>query len=333
MSIEYNKFLAEVSGVLDNYYDEIEWISLAKIFNLYDEIRYANEYECIIFDSDVIVNNIYHKDKYLLNDFLNYISYRYDIKTINEIIQRYFFIFNEDMSEKFSCNSIEKNTLNMFISYSTNDSFHALKVQKYFEKGDIAVFLSENKLKPSDEYKNKIYEEIYSADIFFYVLSENSNSSDWCNQEMGMAFLKYKLDLSKIFILRVDETLPNGFLNGFQAESIKKEGYLKRIAEEIDNYYGCDIIATIHEKDLNLKINKLYSVNSFNEAGNLLMDISNESLFLNENQLEKICEASLNNNQIYNARKCKKPLNIILKDNKEFIEGELYQSLFQKINN
>lgn len=201
------------------------------------------------------------------------------------------------------------------------------------KKGGITVFLSENKLKPSDEYKNKIFEEIYKADIFFYVLSENSDSSDWCNQEMGMAFLKYKLDFSKIFILRVDETLPTGFLNGFQAESIKKEGCLKRIAEEIDSYYESNVITTIEENDLNLKINKLFSVNSFNEAGNLLIDISKESLFLNENQLEKICEASINNNQIYNARKCKKPLNKILIDNKKFIDDELYQRVFKIINN
>ncbi len=325
------KFIADASKILDDNYSEINWYNIADMYDLQEEIIIEDEWGSRTRDSEVILQKTINKDENLVIKIIMFISNKYDLPELENLIREYNLLSQDNLLEKKLNKYSENHDLRMFISYSTKDIDEALKIQKYFEKGGITVFLSENKLKPSDEYKNKIFDEINKADIFFYVLSENSNSSDWCNQEMGMTFLKYKLDLSKIFILRVDETLPTGFLNGFQAESIKKEGYLKRIAEEIDNYYRCNIIATIHEKDLNMKIDELYSVTSYDKAGTLLMEISNESLFLNEHQLKKICDASITNNQIYNAWKCKKPLNKILEVNKEFIDEEIHQAVLKKI--
>ena len=245
------KFIVDASKILDDNYSEINWYNIADMYDLQEEIIIEDEWGSRTHDSEVILQKTINKDENLVIKIILFISNKYDLPELENLIKEYNLLSQDNLIEKTFINQKESHDLRMFISYSTKDTDDALKVQKYFEKGGITVFLSENKLKPSDEYKNKIFEEIYKADIFFYVLSENSDSSDWCNQEMGMAFLKYKLDFSKIFILRVDETLPTGFLNGFQAESIKKEGCLKRIAEEIDSYYESNVITTIEENDLN----------------------------------------------------------------------------------
>lgn len=187
----------------------------------------------------------------------------------------------------------------------------------------------------SDEYKNKIYQNILDSDIFIYLLSEESKNSDWCDQEMGMAFMKYKFQKSILFVVSNDGTIPYGFLSSFHAGFTYEANYLTEIARKIDEKFDSTLIENIkqYQRDsLNLKIKELFHVKSFGGARDLLVFINHNSDYLNEKQLEMICNASLLNNQIYGAYICKEPMNQILSKHKDKIDDELYQKVYYKIN-
>ena len=153
---------------------------------------------------------------------------------------------------------------------------------------------------------------------------------------MGMAYLKYKQQKSRIFIIRIEDSSPKGFLNGIQAESYNDRNFMNKIAKKIDKEFNTNILSTIKQNNQNIidsKIKELYNVNSFKKAENLLNYINDHSKNLTKEQLNMICNASIINDQIYKCYICKKPLNEILFNNKEKIDNNTYQDVFKKINN
>ena len=230
---------------------------------------------------------------------------------------------------------MDKDDLKIFISFSNIDSEEALKIQEYFKNCGVDCFLSKTDIVNSDEYKNKIFKTILESDVFIYLLSEHSKGSNWCDQEMGMAFIKYKFGKSKIFIVSTDdELLPYGFLSSFNAGFTYEPGYLHTIARKIDEYFDTTLIYNIkeHFKNLvDLKIKELYLAESYFEAKSLLDFILNHEESLSKDQLSMICGAAISNNQIYNCIICQDPLIKILSKHKEIIDDNLYQKVFNKI--
>lgn len=334
-------FLAKISSVLDgrNLFEEgieIDWESLAELFDLYDELgEYRGNY-FMVYASDIFVKNIFEKDEYIFETFIRYISNRYTLPILDEYLEEHNDLFSsEDFKIDFP-NKKDKDVLKIFISFSNMDSEEALKIQEYFKNCGVECFLSKTDILNSDEYKNKIFKTIIESDVFIYLLSEHSKNSNWCDQEMGMAFLKYKFGKSKIFIVCTDvDILPYGFLSSFNAGFTYEPSYLHTIARKIDEFFGTTLINNIREyyKSLvDLKIKELFTVSSYVNAEKLLNFIIHHSDFLDENQLHSICIAAITNKQIYNAHICREPLKQIMSENKELIDDDLYQEVFKKIN-
>lgn len=334
--------LAKISSVLDheNLYAEdilIDWESLAELYDLYDEIGEYNGSYFKTYTSDVIVKNIFEKDENIFKNFIIYVSNRYDLPILEEYIEECEDILgSEDFSLNFT-NKMDKNDLKIFISFSNKDSKEALKIQEYFKNCGVECFLSKTDVENSDEYKDKIFQTILDSDVFIYLLSEHSKASNWCDQEMGMAFVKYKFGKSKIFIVSTDnDILPYGFLSSFNAGFTYEADYLHTIARKIDEYFGTTLIDNIREHfqaSVDLKIKDLYTAKNFFEAKSLLDSILRHSQSLSKEQLTMICQASLTNNQIYNCGMCQGPLIKILSKNKELVDDKLYGEVFNKIMN
>ena len=337
---DISNFLAKISSVLDerNLYDfgiQIDWESLAELYDLYDEIGEYNGNFFNIYVSDVIVRNIFEKDTKIFKNLISYISNRYNLPILDEYLEEYKDLFHsEDLINDFP-NKMDKDDLKIFISFSNIDSEEALKIQEYFKNCGVDCFLSKTDIVNSDEYKNKIFKTILESDVFIYLLSEHSKGSNWCDQEMGIAFIKYKFGKSKIFIVSTDdELLPYGFLSSFNAGFTYEPGYLHTIARKIDEYFDTTLIYNIkeHFKNLvDLKIKELYLAESYFEAKSLLDFILNHEESLSKDQLSMICGAAISNNQIYNCIICQDPLIKILSKHKEIIDDNLYQKVFNKI--
>ena len=232
---DISRLLGKVSSILDdnNLWDlgiKIDWETLYELYKLDGIAGYYNDDYFNRYEVDVIVRNLLKKDFMLFKDVMTYISTRYNLPILEEYLNDYPMLFEIQKGIDFE-NHFDKNNLKMFISFSNKDDEEAEKIQDFFEKCGVDCFLSKTNMEISDEYKNKIYQNILDADIFIYLLSEESKSSDWCDQEMGMAFMKYKFEKSILFVVSNDGTIPYGFLSSFHAGFTYETNYLTEFVE------------------------------------------------------------------------------------------------------
>lgn len=341
MSVGYiSRLLAKVSSVLDddnlwNLGITIDWETLSNIYNLDGVVGYYNNGYFYSYEIDILVRNLLSKDFLLFKVVILYIANRYSLPILEEYLDEYDNLFDNDKKINFE-NSLDADNLKVFISFSNKNGAEALKIHNFFKECGVGdCFLSKTNIKISEEYKNKIYDNILGADIFIYLLSEHSKKSDWCDQEMGMAFMKYKFDKSMIFIVSEDGSIPYGFLSSFNAGFTYNSNYLFDIVRKIDEKLESSLMDNIEKKyvdSLDSKIKELFTVDSYKGAKNLLMFINKRSDFLTEKHLEMICNAAINNNQIYDCIICRNPLNKILSKHKDIIDDDLYMKVFDKIN-
>ena len=85
------------------------------------------------------------------------------------------------------------------------------------------------------------------------------------------------------------------------------------------------------EIDIDSKIRRLATVDSYKGAESLLFTIEKYPEELDEEQLKIICFASMTNEQIYESYICKASLKIILEKNKDKIDDKLLNKVIKKI--
>jgi hypothetical protein len=105
-------------------------------------------------------------------------------------------------------------TITAFLSYSTLDRHAAAVLKQHLERASIGVFMAHEDIQVSEEWRIRLLKELRSNDIFVCLLSQNYLNSPWCMQESGVAAFRRGL---VVVPLRLDKTLPPGFLNAVQA--------------------------------------------------------------------------------------------------------------------
>lgn len=336
---DISELLGKIGNILGDdqlfYWNvKIEWESIAKIYDIFDEVGI---YENGVFKklpTDMIIANIFKKDKFLFKNVLTYILTRYDLPILKECLNEYETILDNDLGFTLD-NEVDSTNLKIFISFNNNDSEEAVKIQEFFKNCGVKCFLSKTDMEISEEYKKRTFNEICNSNIFIYLLSENSKASDWCDQEMGMAYIKHKLGNSEIFIVSHDGMEPYGFLSSFNLGFTYHSNYLYDIARKIDEKYNSQLVSKItdyYNELVNTKVKELFTVRNFNSAKNLLYFINKRSEFLDDKQIEMICDATIQNQNLYMCYICKEPLIEILDTHKDRIDNELYQKVFNAIN-
>ena len=76
---------------------------------------------------------------------------------------------------------------NVFISYSTLDMAVEDTIKKKLDGLGVVVFVAEYSVTPGEILTKKILEEIRICDVFILLWSNNSKSSEWVPQEIGIA--------------------------------------------------------------------------------------------------------------------------------------------------
>lgn len=191
--------------------------------------------------------------------------------------------------------TLENKQLKVFISYSTKDKVIAARVKGILYDFGIEGFLAHEDINVSEEWKQRIKEELSQSDIFVCLLSKDFRNSEWAPQETGIAYFKDIL----IIPLRLDETIPFGFINHLQGKPIDGSNIpLTLLIKPIVDKFSSIMIA--------MAIKRLENAGSFRYAESvmeLLVPYFNE---FKQEEIDAFAEASINNNQVWSAELCRR---------------------------
>lgn len=136
--------------------------------------------------------------------------------------------------------------LKAFISYSTADKHIAGQVKAVLNEYGIAAFLAHEDIHISQEWKDRIIQELNETNVFVPLLSTSFKESDWAPQEIGMAFTRKDM----LFIpLSVDGTVPFGFMSHIQGKRIPANGmYRELLIQPIITRFPHEIIPSLIEQ-------------------------------------------------------------------------------------
>lgn len=205
-----------------------------------------------------------------------------------------------------------------FISYQTEDKVIAGKIKNILAEVGCSSFMAHEDINVSEEWRQKILQEIGKADLFISLWSKNYNNSWWCIQESGIA--SFRVEMTTI-PLSIDGSVPQGFAGNIQSTKIDPENVFLN-----DLLPG--IIKANYEWGIGLIFRSIANSRSYRGAeanfGPLLPYIDSLTPTLGK----EILEIAINNNQIHHAGLCaseylppimEKHGNLLSKENHEFL--------------
>ena len=215
----------------------------------------------------------------------------------------------------------ESNRPYVFISYHNSEKQIAGQVKEVLDGFGIESFLAHDDITVSEEWADKILEEIRKAKLFVCLLSRKYKESAWCMQESGMAAL---LKSVAILPFSLDGTIPEGCISKYQAVKIR------------ERFFDKDIVPGLIKYDFNLGI--ALAIKVISESGSFRGAESNFELIypyygrLSLEQGKSLLLASCANSQVHNAALCgrkylppilKKYGHLISEDDQIFLRGAI----------
>lgn len=189
----------------------------------------------------------------------------------------------------------EKKLLKAFISYSTMDKLIGAEVKDILVRFGIEGFLAHDDIRVSEEWKQRIVDELNKADIFIPLLSNNFKNSDWAPQELGIAYIRDIL----IIPLTLNGTIPFGFIDHIQGKSYPKNENI------ILNYLIKPIIDKFPEYMIPTVIEELEEAYNFRYAESVMELLVPYFGQFRQEDIDKFVDFSIKNRQVWDAGKCR----------------------------
>lgn len=211
--------------------------------------------------------------------------------------------------------------MKVFLSYSTKDKKLAHAIKEELEYYGIDAFLAHDDIKPTEEWQDRILEELSYSQVFIPLLTEEFFQSLWTDQETGIAIAKEQL----VIPLKITRD-PHGFIGRYQALKLRSD--VKKTCSEI--------VHLISEKpslghDIRNLIIELFGESwSYANAAKNAEVLSSFSGYTPA-QLKKIARYINENSQIYDSFDAKDILRPFLRDYQKSFPGELYETTLGKI--
>ncbi len=233
----------------------------------------------------------------------------------------YFDRYQESIQRRKKSES--KKQLKAFISYSSKDKIVGAKVKDVLSNFSIEGFLAHDDINVSEEWKKRIREELDKSDIFVPLLSKNFKDSDWAPQEAGIACVGDIL----IIPLRLDETIPFGFIDHLQGKPItEKDIPLNHLIKPIIDKFPEYMIAKV--------VKKLEEVRSFRYAERVMELLIPYFNNFEEKNIDMFMDVAITNGQIWSADLCRTEyLPKFIKINRNKIESKKLEVLSYQIEN
>jgi len=191
--------------------------------------------------------------------------------------------------------------ISAFLSYSHADKQLAGLIKGSLDYYDFDVFLAHEDLEPSVEWRDVILLKLKECAVFLPLLTKSFKSSDWTDQETGIA-----VGFKKIVVpLRVTMN-PYGFISKYQAQSFAGATDEKTIFPSVIEDASWRVVKTLtnHGK-IGGKV-KDGVIRAFGRSGSFKEGAKNADRVmsiepLNDQQLNDIVRLSCGNDQIWHG--------------------------------
>lgn len=185
--------------------------------------------------------------------------------------------------------------MDAFISYSTADKELAGTVKRAIKEFGIEAFLAHEDLYVSEEWKERILQELRRDDVFVAILSADYKTSAWCDQELG--FIVSRPDVL-IIPLVTDGTMPYGFISHLQGQRVAD---LNLVVEII----GSALYRKRPRIMIPLQITKVRNAGSFRGAEAAVRPLVSLFSEFNDQEIASFVDAATENSQVWDAAYCR----------------------------
>jgi hypothetical protein len=186
-------------------------------------------------------------------------------------------------------------TVIAFISYSHEDRKYGAQAKDVLAEVSIQAFLAHEDLHVSDEWRERIIEELKRCDLFVPLLSANFLASKWAPQEVGFIVSRPEVAIAPISL---DGTTPFGFISHVQSSKITKDGITRELLVE-------PLARRIPRQILPGLIRAASNAGSFRSAEALMAPLVEYFPIFTANEAQALAEGSVRNGQIWSAALCK----------------------------
>ena len=212
--------------------------------------------------------------------------------------------------------------IKIFMSYSTENKSMVGELKSNLESLGFEVFIAHEDIEPSRQWQDVIVENIISSDVFIPVLTKIFKTSDWTDQETGIAFYNKKL----IIPLHI-EIVPYGFIGRYQD--------LKINIDHLDEA-AIEILETIrnHKPDFNNRITssvieRFEKSTSYREAAIQSRVIAHMKKLSHE-EVNKISRAIISNDQIHGSWGAASNIRFFLSTYSKYLDKENHEKLKER---
>lgn len=193
--------------------------------------------------------------------------------------------------------------LKAFISYSNKDCSFAEKFKNALEKYGLDCFLAHQSLRMSDDWKERLIEEINSRDIFIPILSKNFRTSVWAQQEAGIAMANpqiriFPITLGNTRLQTADSTPFFGFLNQIQSQRISTKTLkgINKFIHTLTEKYPRHLIPHL--------LKPMYEIDRWREAEAFVHNLIPHFKRFSKREVDLFMDAAISNNQVWDADRC-----------------------------
>lgn len=180
-----------------------------------------------------------------------------------------------------------------FLSHADEDKKIARRLADELKQYGFAVFVAHDDIEIGDEWENALKSRITDSELFLALLSENFHKAHFTDHEIGIAVSLNK----RIFPVRIDDTLPYGFMAKFQAKKISPEIDSEEIASLAQRLMS---FTDEGKRIIDKLIDELANSSSFKDSNYVAKNLFDYTNFTGE-QVNDIADAFLSNLQIRGA--------------------------------
>lgn len=180
-----------------------------------------------------------------------------------------------------------------FISYSVQQKQEGAKVKSCLADLGYESFLAHDDLRVSEEWRQRILEELRVVDVFVALLSAEFKRSDWCGQELG--FIVSRSDVL-IVPLALDRTIPYGFIAQLNDRSVDDGNVAAVLADVMFEHRPRNVIPA--------QIRRIASASSYRGAEALVRPLVPHYAKFSSGEVEMFAQAVAGNSEVWDAGLC-----------------------------
>lgn len=186
--------------------------------------------------------------------------------------------------------------LKAFISYSEVNKKIASKIKELLKTDfDIDSFLAHEDVTISQDWRQRIIDELKLRSIFIPILSNEFKRSDWTSQEIGFAFSNQN---TLIIPISLDGTVSYGLIQHIQSKKINPDYISTELFLE-------PIIERFPHSIIPVLIKKIGKAGSYHYAEELFCPLVPHFSKFNHKEINDLTIAAIENGQVWSAALCR----------------------------